>query len=103
MRVLLVTGHRFPRFYSLNGEIVEAALNYVEKKTFSYVDEEGQLVHQQLTGSTAIVLNHWMVDSVEKALCQLSESGVYPFKNKNAAKEHAKRLGLQSFKYLPVP
>jgi len=44
-----------------------------------------------------------MVDSIEESLHRLNAKGVYPFKNKSAAREHARRLGLSSFKYIPVP
>lgn len=103
MRYLLTTGHRIPRFYKADGSIVEVELNYVENKTVSSIDEHGRLSHVKIGGTPPCVGNVWLVDSVEESLCCLSEQGVHPYINKAAARANAKRLGLQSFKYIPVP
>ncbi|MCD9558246.1 MULTISPECIES: hypothetical protein [Photobacterium] len=103
MRYLLVTGHRLPKFYKANGEVAEVELNYIESKTVAEIDEEGVLSYTTFGGTPPTVRNHWMVDSIEKSLVKLSKHDVFPYKSKLAAKENAKRLGLQSFKYIPVP
>lgn len=103
MRYLLASGHRYPKFYKPNGEVVEVELNYVDSKTISSIDENGQLTHHQIGGSPPCFGNMWLVDSVEDSLQRLASLGVYPFVSKIAAKENAKRLGLATFKYIPVP
>lgn len=103
VRYLLVTGHRIPSFYKADGTIVEIKLNYVDRKTISSIDELGQLSHALVAGTPPCVGNVWMVDSVENSLLRLAAEEVYPFVNKAAARENAKRLGLQSFKYIAVP
>ncbi|EHA1126413.1 hypothetical protein BOO92_19505 [Vibrio navarrensis] len=103
MRYLLTTGHRIPKFYRADGSIVEVALNYVESKTVSSIDEQGQLSHFLIGGSPPCAGGLWLVDSVEESLHRLSLHGVYPFINKAAARENAKRLELLSFKYIAVP
>lgn len=90
-------------FYRADGTLVELELNYVEEKTLLYIDEEGVLMHRKIGGTPPCIENHWMVDSVEESLHRLESHGVYPFKDKSVAKLNAKRLGLQSFKYIPVP
>lgn len=102
MRYLLTTGHRIPKFYKSDGSIVEATLNYVDSKTISSIDEAGTLSHVQVSGSPPCVGNIWLVDSVDAALAHLATLGIYPFATKSAARANAKRLGLQSFKYIPV-
>ena len=103
MRYLLVTGHRYPKFYKLDGSIVEIELNYVDTKVFSSIDETGKLTHMKIGGTPPCVDGHWLVDSVEEALHRLEAREVYPFITKAAAKENAKRLDLKTFKYIPVP
>ena len=51
MRYLLVTGHRYPKFYKSDSSIVEVELNYVETKTISSINEQGQLNHLQIGGT----------------------------------------------------
>lgn len=103
MRYLLTTVHRYPKFYKADGSIVEIELNYVDVKVFSSIDETGKLTHHQIGGTPPCVDGHWLVDSVEEALHRLETKDVYPFVSKAAAKENAKRLGLQTFKYIAVP
>jgi len=103
MRYLLTTGHKFPKFYKADGSIVEIDLNYVESKVISSIDDLGQLRHVQISGTPPCVDSTWMVDSVEEAVLRLEAHGVYPFVSKTAARENAKRLGLQTFKYIAVP
>ncbi|MEZ8238590.1 MULTISPECIES: hypothetical protein [Vibrio] len=103
MRYLLVTGHKYPKFYKVDGSIVEIELNYVDEKVFSSMDETGKLTHRQIGGTQPCVDGHWLVDSVEEALSSLETKDVYPFVSKAAAKENAKRLGLKTFKYIAVP
>ncbi|USD58631.1 hypothetical protein [Vibrio sp. SCSIO 43155] len=102
MRYYLVTSHRYPKFYDLAGSIIEVELNYVDTKTISEINDSGELVHHSFGGTPPVVNGVWMVDSVEKAYSELSRRGIYPFASKVAAKEHAKRLDLKTFKYLPV-
>ncbi len=104
MRYLLVTGHRYPKFYKANGDTVELELNYVDSKVISSIDEHGQLIKQIVSGSMSpCVDNVWLVDSIEKSLLRLESYDVYPFKDKKTARENAKRLRLQAFKYIAVP
>ena len=103
MRYLLTTMHRYPKFYKLDGSIVEIKLNYVESKTVSSIDEQGQLSHVQISGSPPCIGDLWMVDSIEESLHRLEVYGVYPYISKAAARDNAQRLGLQSFKYIAVP
>ncbi|CAH1592682.1 conserved hypothetical protein [Vibrio jasicida] len=103
MRYLLTTVHKHPKFYAADGSIVEVELKYVEHKTISSIDENGQLNHRKIGGSPPVVGNIWMVNSIEDSLRLLEKLGVYPFESKASAKLNAKRLGLQTFKYLPVP
>lgn len=103
MRYLLVTGHRYPNFYKVDGSVLEIDLNYADSKVIFEIDEAGNIVHQKLSGTPPCVGNVWMVDSIEESLHRLEANDVYPFKNKSAAREHAKRLELSSFKYIPVP
>ncbi|CAH6954923.1 conserved hypothetical protein [Vibrio chagasii] len=103
MRYLLVTGHRYPKFYKADGSVIEVELNYVESKVFSSIDEKGKLTHWHIGGTSPCVDGHWLVDSVEEALSRLETKDVYPFISKAAAKENAKRMGLQTFKYIAVP
>lgn len=103
MRYLLVTGHRVPNFYKTDGSIVEVELNYVDTKVISSIDENAKLIHKQVGGTPPCVGNVWLVDSVDESLHYLAAHDVYPFINKAAAREHAKRLNLKSFKYIPVP
>lgn len=103
MRYLLTTGHRTPKFYKVDGSIVELELNYVDSKTISSIDKSGQLAHLQVGGTPPCAGNVWLVNSVEESLHCLAAHGVYPFITKEAARGNAKRLGLQSFKYIPVP
>lgn len=103
MRYLLCTTSRYPHFYRADGTTVAVELNYVQSKTLSDIDENGELVHLEVSGTPPTVNDIWMVDSVEHALSVLSGYGVYPFKSKSIAKENAKRLGLKTFKYIPVP
>ncbi len=103
MRYLLTTGHRFPKFYKADGSIVEIDLNYVESKTISSIDEYGKLIHKQVGGTPPCAESSWLVDSIEESLGTLAAQGVYPFVSKAAARENAKRLGLQTFKYIAVP
>jgi len=102
MRYLLITGHDSPKFYKPDGSIVELELKYVKGKTITSTDEQGQIVSHTVIGRPCID-GVWMVDSVEKALRALSTHGIYPYLNKSAARENAKRIGLKSFKYIPVP
>ncbi|EGQ9239448.1 hypothetical protein [Vibrio vulnificus] len=103
MKYLLVTSHRIPKFYDLKGNVVEVDLDYVESKTFSLIDENGQLIHQNIGGSPPTVLNNWMVNSIEQSLSILAQNDVYPFISKQAAKMFAKQLGLTAFRYIPLP
>ncbi|MCC3803886.1 hypothetical protein IB292_02435 [Vibrio parahaemolyticus] len=103
MRYLLTTGHRVPRFYRADGSIVEVELNYVDTKLISSIDESGKLTHKQDGGTPPCTGNVWLVDSVDESLHCLAAHDVYPFVNKAAARENAKRLGLQTFKYIAVP
>ncbi|KIF53089.1 MULTISPECIES: hypothetical protein [Vibrio harveyi group] len=103
LRYLLTTVHRIPKFYKPDGSIVELELDYLENKTISSIDEHGHLNHVKIGGTPPCVGNVWLVSSVEESLTCLSDLGVYPFINKAAARANAKRLGLQSFKYIPVP
>ncbi|WP_221076565.1 hypothetical protein [Agarivorans aestuarii] len=103
MKYLLTTGHRIPKFYRADGSVVEIELNYVESKTVSLINEEGQLSHLHISGTPPCAGNVWLVDSVEESLRRLTEQGVHPFMNKASARANAKRLGLQSFKYIAVP
>lgn len=103
MRYMLVTGHKYPKFYKVDGSIVEIELNYVDEKVFSSIDETGKLTHRQIGCTTPCADGHWLVDSVEEALSRLETKDVYPFVSKAAAKENAKRLGLKTFKYIAVP
>ncbi|MPW34966.1 hypothetical protein [Vibrio sp. B1Z05] len=103
MRYLLTTGHRIPKFYNADGSIVEIELNYVDTKLVSSIDESGKLTHKQVCGTSPCIGNIWLVDSVDKSLYRLAEHDVYPYINKAAARENAKRLGLQTFKYISVP
>lgn len=103
MKYLLATIHRYPKFYKLDGNTVDIELNYVESKTVSTIDENGELTHHKVSGTPPCVGNLWLVESIEEALHKLAAQGVYPFTSKAAAKENAKRLGLSTFKYIPVP
>ncbi|EGQ9240205.1 hypothetical protein RJY99_003577 [Vibrio vulnificus] len=103
MRYLLTTGHRVPRFYRADGSIVDVELNYVDTKLISSIDESGKLTHKQVGGTPPCTGNVWLVDSVDESLHCLAAHDVYPFVNKAAARENAKRLGLQTFKYIAVP
>ncbi|ARR10307.1 hypothetical protein HJ202_19015 [Vibrio parahaemolyticus] len=103
MRYLLVTVHNYPRFYKSDGEIVHIDLNYVDSKTISSLDENGDLFHVKVSGSPPCVRDIWLIDSVDVALDTLASYGIYPFKNKAAARANAKRLGLSAFKYIAVP
>ncbi|MDP2573542.1 hypothetical protein Q8W40_15215 [Vibrio penaeicida] len=103
MRYLLATTHKFPRFYRADGTVVEIELKYVDYKTFHEIDEFGQLTYRTIGGSPPCVDKEWMVESIEESLQVLKNSDVFPFKNKDAAKKNALRLGLETFKYIPVP
>lgn len=103
MRYLLTTGHRLPKFYKADGSVMEVDLNYVESKNISSIDEFGRLKHISVSGTPPCVDQVWLVDSVEEALNRLEARGIYPFASKAAARENAKRLGLQSYKYIAVP
>ncbi|MER0262601.1 hypothetical protein ABRZ80_20535 [Vibrio vulnificus] len=103
MRYLLTTGHRYPKFYKVDGAVVDVDLPYVTLKVISEIDEDGQILHREVRGSPPVASGFWLVKSVEEALLRLADEGVYPFKNKSAARECAKRLGLQTFKYIAVP
>ncbi|ELP5729242.1 hypothetical protein QTV44_002508 [Vibrio vulnificus] len=102
MRYLLVTGHSIPKFYRPDGNTVEVELNYVSSKTISSFNEAGEITSEQVGGSPPCAGNIWLVDSIEEALQRLAEKGVYPFINKQAARTTAQRLGLLSYKYIPV-
>lgn len=102
MRYLITTTHRPPRFYKTDGTTVCVDLRYVENKTISSINEKGELSHLQIAGTPPCVGNVWLVDSVEESLRRLSEQGVHPYINKAAAKANAKKLGLESFKYIAV-
>ena len=102
MKYLLVTMHNKPKFYKANGEVVELELNYVESKTFGETDGAGRIYFTKIGGNSAVVQNHWMVDSIEQSLKELNAHDIYPYKSKVLAKENAIRLGLKSFKYIPV-
>lgn len=106
MKYLLVTAEKYPKFYRLDGEIISVDLNYANKKTFSSIDDEGELIHLEVSaeqatskvGSTC----YWMVDSIELSLLQLGKQWVFPFDNKKGAVLHAKRLGLVGHRYLAI-
>ncbi|MBF4374409.1 hypothetical protein [Vibrio anguillarum] len=103
MKYLLATVHRYPKFYKTDGTSIELELNYVDHKIISTIDENGQLMHHQIGGTPPCVGNLWLVDSIDESLLKLAAHGVYPFASKVAARENAKRLGLTTFKYIPVP
>lgn len=102
MRYLLITGHDSPKFYKPDGSIVELGFKYAKVKTITSTDEQGCIVSQTVMGRPCVD-GIWMVDSVEKALRTLARHGVFPYLSKSAARENAKRIGLKSFKYIPVP
>jgi hypothetical protein len=101
LRYLLTTGHNEPKFYKPDGSIVELQLKYVLVKTIISIDEKGRNVSQTVRGFSTVD-GIWMVDSVEKSLRLLAEHGIHPYLSKSAARENAKRIGLRSFKYIPV-
>lgn len=103
MRYFLTSVHSLPMFYNVDGDLVSVDLDYVESKAISYIDEFGVLLHRDVGGKPPVVDGIWLVRSVEDSLKILSENGIYPYKNKLAARENAKRLGLKSFKYIAVP
>jgi|GEM_PF-5399516 len=98
----LITMHSPPRFYDLTCQQVLPELDYIESLTKTFI-QNGE-VHTEILTTTSFVSseNDWMVTCPRKALEQLRELGIHPFKTKNEAREFAKFNQLDSFRYLKI-
>lgn len=107
MRCYLITQHKRPKFYRVDGSIADIDLPYVSKKEFKTLNARGELKTQIIGGSSGnesstIVNRAWMVSNTEDAITTLENADVYPFESKEAARQYARKAGILSFKYLPI-
>lgn len=102
MRCYLITTHSTPKFYKANGDVVSVDLMYVSEKITQTLNSDGELTREKHCSNSAMCGNIWMVESYEEAIKILAQAEIFPFESKVAAKNYAKQLGLQSFKYLQV-
>jgi hypothetical protein len=98
----LITMHSVPKFYDLTCQQILPELDYIDSltKTFIVNGEVRILIHS----STSFMNGEgdWMVACPRKAIKQLRELDIHPFKTKNEAREFAKLNKLDSFRYLKV-
>jgi hypothetical protein len=94
--------HSEPRFYDLTCQQVLSELDYIESLTKTFI-HNGEVRTVKLS-STSFMSdeNDWMVACPRKAIEQLRELGIHPFKTKNEAREFAKINQLESFRYLSI-
>lgn len=102
-RWYLVSMHRPPKFYMPDGRLLDPGLDYENTKTITFLNSDGDVQQTKIETNDVVCGNIWMVSSYDDSIKKLESLGVYPFFTKNAAKNHAMRIGLSSFKYLSLP
>lgn len=100
--IYLVSAHKYPSFFTPQGNLVDVVLSYDTTKCSSTVNEHGEVSCREIKATTAVCDDIWMVKNVDSAIETLNDHGVYPFKTKQDAKNFAKHHGLVGFRYLPV-
>ncbi len=98
----LITMHSKPKFYDLACQQILPELDYIESLTKTFI--HNNQVHTVELSSTSFISseNNWMVACPRKAIEQLRELNIHPFKTKAEAKEFAKLNQLDSFRYLKI-
>ncbi len=98
----LITMHSVPKFYDLTCQQILPELDYIDSLTKSFVvnGEVRTFIHSSTSFMSCD--GDWMVACPRKAIEQLRELNIHPFKTKHEAREFAKLNQLESFRYLKV-
>ena len=94
--------HSVPKFYDLTCQQILPELDYIDSLTKTFII--GGTVHTSINSSTSFMNGEgdWMVACPRKAIEQLRELDIHPFKTKSEAREFAKLNQLDSFRYLKI-
>lgn len=98
----LITMHSVPKFYDLTCQQILPDLTYIDSLTKSFI-VNGE-VRTSVISTTSFMSGDgdWMVACPRKAIEQLRELNIHPFRTKHEAREFAKLNQLESFRYLKV-
>lgn len=94
--------HSVPKFYDLTCQQILPELDYIDSLTKSFVvnGEVRTFIHSSTNFMSGD--GDWMVACPRKAIEQLRELNIHPFKTKHEAREFGKLSQLESFRYLKV-
>ena len=98
----LITMHSEPRFYDLTCQQILPELDYIDSLTRTFI-HNGEVRTVKLS-STSFMSgeNDWTVSCPRKAIEQLRELDIHPFRTQDEARDFAKNNQLNSFRYLKV-